>query len=133
MTVDELRENVVEEAKEYIDDEVDNYIREASENDDIDDIFESIYKDMFSGSVTGNDSGSYSYSRSLSRALMVDMLNAPEFIDMIKEFDIDVAEHLADGDWEGLEVCLRCCLLSEAYSDLYDYCVQNYFVQKLED
>lgn len=133
MTVDELRENVVEEAKEYIDDEVDNYIREASENDDIDDIFESIYKDMFSGSVTGNDNGSYSCSRSLSRALMVDMLNAPEFIDMIKEFDIDVAEHLADGDWEGLEVCLRCYLLSEAYSDLYDYCVQNYFVQKLED
>ena len=133
MTVDELRENVVEEAKEYIDDEVDNYIREASENDDIDDIFESIYKDMFSGSVTGNDSGSYSYSRSRSRALMINMLDTPEFIDMTKSFDVDVAEHLADGDWEGLEVCLRCYLLSEAYSDLYDYCVQNYFVQKLED
>lgn len=133
MTVDELRENVVEEAKEYIDDEVDNYIREASENDDIDDIFESIYKDMFSGSVTGNDSGSYSYSRSRSRALMINMLGTPEFIDMTKSFDVDVAEHLADGDWEGLEVCLRCYLLSEAYSDLYDYCVQNYFVQKLED
>lgn len=133
MTIDDVRNSVIEDAKDYINDEMDEYVNNASKYDDTEDIFEDIFQDMFVGSVTGNDNGTYSYSRSLSRALMVDMLNAPEFIDMIKEFDIDVAEHLADGDWEGLEVCLRCYLLSEAYSDLYDYCVQNYFVQKLED
>lgn len=128
MTVDELRKNVVEEAKDYIDDEIDNYIREASENDDLEDIFENMYYNMFNSSVTGNDCGSYSCSRSLSRALMVDMLDTPEFIDMTKEFDVDVTAHLAKGDWESLEVCFRCYLLDEARSDLYDYCVQNYFV-----
>lgn len=128
MTVDELRENVVEEAKDYIDDEMDNYLREASEDDDAEDIFEIIYDDMFCGSVTGNDNGTYSFSRSRSRALMVNMLDTPEFIDMTKSFDIDIAQYLADGDWEGLEVSLRCYLLGETYSDIYDY-----FVQKLEE
>ena len=58
MTIDELRESVVADAKDYIDDEADNYICEASENDDAEDIFENIYNDMFAGSVTGNDNGS---------------------------------------------------------------------------
>ena len=133
MTVDELRESVVADAKDYIDDEVDNYIREASENDDAYDIFESIYSDMFNGSVTGNDNGSYSFSRSLSRALIVDMLDTPEFVDMTKSFDIDLAAYFAAGDWETLEVNFRCYLLDQAYSDLYDYFIQNYIVQKVED
>lgn len=133
MTVDELRESVVADAKDYIDDEVDNYIREASENDDAYDIFESIYSDMFNGSVTGADNGSYSCSRSLSRDLMTDMLDTPEFIDMIKSYGIDLVVHLADGDWESLEVNFRCYLLDQAYSDLYDYFIQNYIVQKVED
>lgn len=128
MTVDELRENVVEDAKDYINDEMDEYVNNASEDDDAEDIFENIYDDMFAGSVTGNDNGTYSYSRSLSRALMVNMLDTPEFIDMIKNFDIDFAAHLAAGDWELLEVSFRCYLLSTSYSDLYDY-----FVQKLKD
>lgn len=133
MTVDELRESVVADAKDYIDDEVDNYIREASENDDAEDIFENIYNDMFAGSVTGNDNGSYSYSRSLSRALMTDMLDTPEFIDMIKSYSVDLVVHLEGGDWESLEVDFRCYLLDKAYSDLYDYFIQNYIVQKVED
>lgn len=133
MTVDELRESVVADAKDYIDDEVDNYIREASENDDAEDIFDNIYGDMFNGSVTGNDNGSYSFSRSLSRALMVDMLDTPEFIDMIKSYSIDLVAHLAGGDWESLEVDFRCYLLDQAYSDLYDYFIQNYIVKKVED
>lgn len=128
MTVDELRENVVEDAKDYINDEMDEYVNNASEDDDAEDIFENIYNDMFAGSVTGNDNGTYSYSRSLSRALMVNMLDTPEFIDMTKSFDIDLAAHFAAGDWELLEVDFRCYLLSASYSDLYDY-----FVQKLED
>lgn len=133
MTVDELRESVVADAKDYIDDEVDNYICEASENDDAEDIFENIYNDMFAGSVTGNDNGSYSYSRSLSRDLMTDMLDTPEFIDMIKSYGIDLVVCLAGGDWESLEVDFRCYLLDQAYSDLYDYFIQNYIVQKVED
>ena len=133
MTVDELRESVVADAKDYIDDEVDNYICEASENDDAEDIFENIYNDMYAGSVTGNDNGSYSYSRSLSRALMVDMLDTPEFIDMIKSYDIDLVVCLAGGDWESLEVYFRCYLLDQAYSGLCDYFIQNYIVQKVED
>ena len=133
MTVDELRESVVADAKDYIDDEVDNYICEVSENDDAEDIFENIYNDMYAGSVTGNDNGSYSYSRSLSRALMVDMLDTPEFIDMIKSYGIDLVPCLADVDWEILEVDFRCYLLCQAYSDLYDYFIQNYIVQKVED
>lgn len=133
MTVDELRESVVADAKDYIDDEVDNYIREASENDDAYDIFESIYSDMFNGGVTGADNGSYSCSRSLSRDLMTDMLDTPEFIDMIKSYGIDLVMHLAGGDWEILEVDFRCYLLDQAYSDLYDYFIQNYIVQKVED
>lgn len=128
MIVDKLRENVVEEAKDYIDDEMDNYLREASEGDDAEDVFETIYHDMFNGSVTGNDNGSYSYSRNLSMALIVGVINTPEFIDMTKEFDIDIAAYIADGDWEDLEVGFRCYLLDEAYFDLYDY-----FIQKLED
>lgn len=129
MTVDELRENVVEDAKDYINDEMDEYVNNASGDDDAEDIFENIYDDMYyAGSVTGNDNGSYSYSRSLSRALMVNMLDTPEFIDMIKNFDIDLVAYLAAGDWEGLEVNFRCYLLSTSYSDLCDY-----FVQKLED
>lgn len=133
MTVDELRESVVADAKDYIDDEVDEYVNNASEDDDAEDIFENIYNDMYDGSVTGNDSGSYSYSRSLSRALMVDMLDTPEFIDMTKSYDIDLAAYFAAGDWELLEVCFRCYLLSTSYSDLYDYFIQNYIVQKVED
>lgn len=128
MTVDELRENVVEDAKDYINDEMDEYVNNASEDDDAEDIFENIYEDMFTGSVTGNDNGTYSYSRSLSRVLMVNMLDTPEFIDMTKSFDIDLAAYFAAGDWELLEVSFRCYLLSTSYSDLYDY-----FVQKLED
>lgn len=128
MTVDELRENVVEDAKNYINDEMDEYVNNASEDDDAEDIFENVYNDMYVGSVTGNDNGSYSYSRSLSRALMVNMLDTPEFIDMIKNFDIDLVAYLAAGDWESLEVIFRCYLLSMSYSDLYDY-----FVQKLEN
>lgn len=128
MTVDELRENVVEDAKYYIDDEMDEYVNNASEDDDAADIFENIYDDMFAGSVTGNDNGSYSFSRSLSRALMVDMLDTTEFIDMVNNFDINLAEYFAAGDWETLEVNFRCYLLSTSYSGLYDY-----FIQKLED
>lgn len=128
MTIDELRENVVEDAKDYISDKMDEYVNNASGDDDAEDIFENIYNDMYTGSVTGNDNGSYSYSRSLSRALMVNMLDTPEFIDMTKSFDIDLAAYFAAGDWEGLEVIFRCYLLSMSYSDLYDY-----FVQKLED
>lgn len=74
-------ENMVEDVKEYIKNEID-----FSEYEDMDELRESLNDDLWAeDSVTGNGSGSYTFNRAIAKEYVDE--NKDLVDEMMKEFD----------------------------------------------
>lgn len=73
-------------------------------------------------SVTGNGSGSYTFSRAQAKEYFLDGGEC-YLQDMCFDYGIDAEElgqKMIDGEWEWLDVSIRCYLLGRAISEVLD-------------
>lgn len=105
-------ENMIEDVKEYIKNEID-----FSEYEDMDELRESLNDDLWTeDSVTGNASGSYTFSRETAKEYVdenKDLVN-----DMMEEFDC--TNWWIEDNYEAIDVSIRCYLLRQAIDEALD-------------
>ncbi len=71
--------------------------------------------------VTGNASGSYTFNSAQAKEHVLDNMDLVS--EMVREFDVDyatVGERIVNGDWEYLDVSIRCYLLGQATHEVLD-------------
>jgi len=102
-------ESMKEDIKEYI---KENYNTEDYTKEDMQ---TRLYDELWcEDSVTGNGSGSYTFNTQQAKEYV---LNNDELLEeTIKEFEINMNEHF--GDWEYLDVSIRCYLLGQAIEEV---------------
>lgn len=109
-------ENMVEDVKEYIKNEID-----FSEYEDMDELRESLNDDLWAeDSVTGNGSGSYTFNRAIAKEYVDEN---KDFVDeMMKEFDCKekVVNWWIEDNYEAIDVSIRCYLLGQAIEKALD-------------
>lgn len=105
--------------------DITNYIEnEININDfsDRDELEERLNNDLFiDDSVTGNGSGSYTFNRAEAEKYV--KYNDDLLKEALLEFGIDaetVAEKFLDGEWEWMDVTIRCYLLGQAIAEVLD-------------
>ena len=114
------REAVKEDVKNWMDE---NHEHGASKEleFDYDTVFEACW---VADEVTGNGSGSYTFSRLEARRNFFEDDESEDYIrEMVNEgFSTleEVGSRMASGDWEWLDVCIRCYLLGEAVQEAID-------------
>ena len=114
------RESVKEDVKNWMDE---NHEPGASSelewNYDI--VFEGCW---IADEVTGNGSGSYTFSRLEARRNFFEDDDSEDYISqMLQEGFCDaeeVGKHMASGDWEWIDVCIRCYLLGDVVQEVID-------------
>ena len=88
---------------------------------DYDTVYEACWTD---DSVTGNASGSYTFSRVEARKNFFEDSESEDYIYQMVEDGFctreDVGNWVATSDWERLDVCIRCYLLSEVVQEVID-------------
>ena len=97
----------------------DDSIADASDRDELCEALNDILWDA--DTVTGNGSGSYTFNRDEARKYVGDNLDI--MVQMANEFDCksQLMEHLADSDFEWIDVSIRCYLLGEMVCDTINY------------
>lgn len=105
--------------------DITNYIEnEININDfsDRDELEERLNDELFiDDSVTGNGSGSYTFNRAEAEEYV--KYNDDLLKEALLEFGIDaetVAEKFLDGEWEWMDVTIRCYLLGQAIAEVLD-------------
>lgn len=109
-------ENMVEDVKEYIKNEID-----FSEYEDMDELRESLNDDLWAeDSVTGNGSGSYIFNRAIAKEYVDE--NKDLVDEMMKEFDCKekVVNWWIEDNYEAIDVSIRCYLLGQAIEKALD-------------
>lgn len=109
-------ENMVENVKEYIKNEID-----FSEYEDMDELRESLNDDLWAeDSVTGNGSGSYTFNRAIAKEYVDE--NKDLVDEMMKEFDCKekVVNWWIEDNYEAIDVSIRCYLLGQAIDKALD-------------
>ena len=101
-----------------------DYIREevnAGEFSDREDLENKLNDDLFiNDSITGNASGSYTFNSNTAKEYVfdnIDLLN--EAITEFCEDDV-IGEKFLNGEWEWMDVTIRCYLLGQAISEALD-------------
>lgn len=103
-------EDVAEDAKNFICENIDCY-----------DDFDSMFDEMFvSDCVTGNASGSYTFNSYTAQQYVNDALWDEEISCLFETRGEDIFEVAKKGP-EYLDVCIRCYVLSDLYSDLEEF------------
>lgn len=114
------REAVKEDVKNWMDE---NHEPGASREQEFD------YDTVFEGcwvadEVTGNGSGSYTFSRLEARRNFFEDDDSEDYVSQMIQEGFSTAEevgkHMASGDWEWLDVCIRCYLLGEVVQEVID-------------
>lgn len=114
------REAVKEDVKNWMDE---NHEPGASREEefDYDTVFEACW---VADEVTGNGSGSYTFSRLEARRNFFEDDDSEDYVSQMIDEGFSTAEevgkHMASSDWEWLDVCIRCYLLSEAVQEAID-------------
>ena len=95
--------------------------------------WDAVYYDnlLVDDGVTGNGSGSYFFNAAKAREAVSDAIWDEKILDALSEIGVSgdqIAQYLRDGDTEGLDVCIRCAMLSEVYSE-----IENYFSDRVSD
>ena len=109
-------ENMVEDVKEYIKNEID-----FSEYEDMDELKESLNDNLWTeDSVTGNGSESYTFNRAIAKEYVDE--NKDLVDEMMKEFDCKekVANWWIEDNYEAIDVLIRCYLLGQAIDKALD-------------
>lgn len=103
-------EDVAEDAKDFICENIDCY-----------DNFDSMFDEMFvSDWVTGNGSGSYTFNSYTAQQYVKDALWDEEINSLFGANGEDIFAVAKNGP-EYLDVCIRCYILSDLYSDLEEF------------
>lgn len=97
----------------------DDRIAEASDRDELCEALNDILWDA--DTVTGNGSGSYTFNGAEARRCVADNLDI--MVEMANEFGCkeQLMDHLANEDFEWIDVSIRCYLLSEAVWSAVQY------------
>ena len=84
-----------------------------------------VYDNLFvDDAVTGNGSGSYFFNAAKAREAVADAIWDEKILDALSGIGVDgdaIAQYLRDNDAESLDVCIRCAMLSEVYSELEEH------------
>ena len=114
------RDAVKEDVKNWMEE---NHEPGASKEQEFD--YDTVYEGCWSDdSVTGNASGSYTFSRLEARLFFFEDSDSEDYIhEMINEgftSSEEVGNHMASGDWEWIDVIIRCYLLGEVVQEVID-------------
>lgn len=111
-------EQVMDDIRTYIENEIDL----SDWTDDKDGLEEQLNDDLFiEDSVTGNASGSYTFRRNTAEEYVSDNLDL--LAEACEEFGEDksiIGEKFLDGDYEWMDVTIRCYLLGKCIADVLD-------------
>lgn len=112
------KEQVMDDIRTYIENEIDL----SDWTDDRDGLEEQLNDDLFiEDSVTGNASGSYTFCRNTAKEYVSDNLDL--LAEACEEFGEDksiIGEKFLDGDYEWMDVTIRCYLLGQCISNVLD-------------
>ena len=114
----DYRKEIKEDIKNYINDNNIN-IDEISR----DELEEELWTE---DSVTGNASGSYTFNRSQAEDYVKDNMDlCCEVLEVFGELR-ELGNKIADGEWEWLDVTIRCYLLGECVEEaINELCADN--------
>ena len=103
--------------REQMEADVENYLEENIkfiDYEDLDELKEKLQDVLWTeDNVTGNASGSYTFNRAEAKENVIDNLDLLK--DACEEFDCknEFTDELFNGEWEWMDVTIRCYLLSE--------------------
>ena len=114
------KEQIRADVREWIEDN-----KEQIEVLDRHDAYEIIYDSCWvDDSVTGNASGSYTFSRSEARQNFYEDTDSEEYLEQMVDDGfanpMEVGKKIISGDYEWLDVSIRCWLLCDAVTDVLD-------------
>lgn len=116
-------DQMVEDIAEYVKNNVN-----LADYEDREDLEESLNDDLWAeDSITGNGSGSYTFNREKAKEYVL-ADGADYYRDAVSEFGMsaeNVAKDFLDGDWEGIDVTIRCYLLNQAIGEALDQMEAN--------
>lgn len=111
-------EQVMDDIRTYIENEIDL----SDWTDDRNGLEEQLNEGLFiEDSVTGNASGSYTFCRSTAKEYVSDNLDL--LAEACEEFGEDkatIGEKFLDGDYEWMDMTIRCYLLGQCISNVLD-------------
>ena len=111
-------DQMVEDITEYVKNNVN-----LADYEDREDLEESLNDDLWAeDSITGNGSGSYTFNREQAKEYVL-ADGVDYYREAVSEFGMsadDVAKDFLEGDWEGIDVTIRCYLLGQAISEALD-------------
>lgn len=90
-------------------------------------IEQGLYNDLWNNdSVTGNESGSYFFNSEKSKECVLQ--NMETLVEAFQEFDItpSLGHSIANGEWEYMDVTIRCYLLRDAIHDVIHEWLTNH-------
>ena len=104
------------DAIEYIDDQVNSgyWTKDTS----IDDIYDELF---VADGVTGNGSGSYTFNSYRASENVADAIWDDDIVCAFDEIGVNVSEFIENHDPEGLDVSIRCAILSHIMGDLEEH------------
>lgn len=84
-----------------------------------------VYDNLFiDDGVTGNGSGSYTFNAAEARENVADAIWDEKVLDALYNIGCDgeqIAQYLRDGEAEALDVCIRCAMLGQVYSEIEEH------------
>ena len=111
-------DQMVEDITEYVKNNVN-----LADYEDREDLEESLNDDLWAeDSITGNGSGSYTFNREQAKEYVL-ADGVDYYREAVSEFGMsadDVAKDFLEGDWEGIDVTIRCYLLGQAIGEVLD-------------
>ena len=116
MNYEQYVNQVRNDAIEYIDDQVNSgyWTKDTS----IDDIYDELF---VADGVTGNGSGSYTFNRYRAAENVADAIWDDDIVSALDELVVNVGEFIDSCDPEGLDVSIRCAILSHVMGDLEEH------------
>ena len=107
-------EAITEDIRDYINENID-----MSTVEDLDELEEQLREELWTeDSITGNGSGSYTFNARKAREYVLN--NIDLLREVCEELGTDAAiigEKFLNGEWEYMDVTIRCYLLPRAISD----------------
>ena len=116
---------VLDDIKEYIDDQGQWYI---DNNKDFEDLYDDLWTE---DSVTGNGSGSYYFNTAKAKEAISEYIWTDSFKDMCDECGLRDGWVFNDGP-EAIDVSIRCWMLGDVRGDAQDYFNEK-FADQLEE
>ena len=116
MNYEQYVNQVRNDAIEYIDNQVNSgyWTKDTS----IDDIYDELF---VADGVTGNGSGSYTFNHYCAAKNVSDAIWDDDIVCALGEMGVNVNEFIDSCDPEGLDVSIRCAILSHVMGDLEEH------------